>query len=93
MISTDPPARTNVPIDTVIELHVSKGNMFVMPNLAGQVWTDAEPLLRSKGWTGSLVKGPDLPAGDANRAKVVVQAPPAGAGVLMNQDITLQFGQ
>jgi eukaryotic-like serine/threonine-protein kinase len=93
VIGTNPPAGGNVPLDTVIELRVSKGDQFVMPNLAGQVWTDAEPLLRSKGWTGSLVKGPDVAAGDTNRNRVVTQTPAAGTGVNLNGDITLQFGQ
>jgi beta-lactam-binding protein with PASTA domain len=93
VVGTNPAAGTNVPLDTVIELRVSKGNQFVMPNVVGQFWTDAEPLLRSKGWTGSLVKGSDVPAGDANRNRVMAQSPAPGTGVNRDGDITLQFGQ
>lgn len=57
VIATNPPAGTTVPIDSVIELQVSKGNQFVMPDLSGMFWTDAEPRLRALGWTGSLDKG------------------------------------
>src|SRR6202044_1097398 len=52
VLATNPPAGATVPIDQVIELQVSKGNQFIMPDLSGLVWTDAEPQLRSLGWSG-----------------------------------------
>src|SRR5882757_3863754 len=35
VIGTNPPAGANVPVDTVIELQVSKGNQFLMPDVTG----------------------------------------------------------
>jgi beta-lactam-binding protein with PASTA domain/predicted Ser/Thr protein kinase len=93
VIGTNPPAGANVPLDSVIELQVSKGNQFVMPDLSGMVWTDAEPQLRALGWTGVLVKGADVPAGDASRSRVVYQSPAPGAAANLNGPITLKFGQ
>lgn len=69
-----------MPVDTVIELQVSKGNQFVMPDVKGMFWTDAEPLLRALGWTGVLVKGPDVDAGGDSRNRVISQSPSAGQG-------------
>ena len=93
VIGTNPPAETQVPIDTVIEIQITQGNQFVMPTLIGQFWTDVEPLLRSKGWTGTMIKGPDISgAGDSNRARVLTQSPPSGSGLNFGSDITLQFG-
>ena len=66
VIGTNPPAGATVPIDTVIEIQVSKGNQFVMPDLSGLVWTEAEPQLRALGWTGILIKGADVDAGGHN---------------------------
>ena len=57
VIGTNPPAGATVPVDTVIEILVSKGNQFIMPDLSGLVWTEAEPQLRALGWTGILDQG------------------------------------
>ncbi|MGB8390853.1 Stk1 family PASTA domain-containing Ser/Thr kinase [Mycobacterium sp.] len=93
VIGTNPPKDMTVPVDSVIELQVSKGNQFVMPDLSGMFWTDAEPRLRALGWTGVLDKGPDVDAGGSQRNRVVYQNPPAGAGVNRDGVITLKFGQ
>ncbi|MFA5707276.1 Stk1 family PASTA domain-containing Ser/Thr kinase [Mycolicibacterium sp.] len=93
VVGTNPPTGENVPLDSVVELRVSRGNQFTMPNLVGQFWTDAEPTLRALGWTGVLNKGPDVPnAGDQNRNRVMSQAPSAGQGVNYGGTITLAFG-
>src|SRR6202007_175762 len=63
VVGTNPPKDQTVPVDSVIELQVSKGNQFVMPDVTGQFWTEAEPRLRALGWTGVLDKGPDVDAG------------------------------
>ncbi|MDD4865823.1 MAG: Stk1 family PASTA domain-containing Ser/Thr kinase, partial [Mycobacterium sp.] len=93
VIGTNPPKGTTVPVDSVVELQVSKGNQFVMPDVTGMFWTDAEPRLRALGWTGVLDKGPDVDAGGSMRNRVVYQNPPAGAGVNRDGIITLKFGQ
>ncbi len=93
VLSIDPAAGQSVPLDTVIQLRVSRGNQFVMPDLAGQFWVDAEPNLRVLGWTGVLIKGPDVTnAGDQNRNRVISQSPPAGQGVDFTGTVTLRFG-
>ncbi|CQD02664.1 serine/threonine protein kinase [Mycobacterium lentiflavum] len=93
VIGTNPPKGQTVPVDSIIELQVSKGNQFLMPDLTGMFWTDAEPRLRALGWTGVLDKGADVDAGSSQSHKVVYQNPPAGAGVNRDGIITLKFGQ
>jgi len=93
VVGTNPPADATVPVDSVIELQVSKGNQFVMPDLLGLFWTEAEPQLRALGWTGVLVKGADVDAGGAAHNRVVYQSPPAGQGVNKDGNIALKFGQ
>jgi eukaryotic-like serine/threonine-protein kinase len=87
----DPPSGNDTELDTPITLKVSKGNQFVMPNLVGQFWTDAEPNLRALGWTGVLVKGPDMPNSGQRTNAVVTQNPPAGTGVNFTGPVTLAF--
>jgi eukaryotic-like serine/threonine-protein kinase len=93
VIGTNPPKGQTVPVDSVIELQVSRGNQFLMPDVSGMFWTDAEPRLRALGWTGVLDKGPDVDAGGSQHNRVVYQNPPAGVGVNRDGIITLKFGQ
>jgi eukaryotic-like serine/threonine-protein kinase len=93
VIGTNPAKGQLVPVDSVIELQVSKGNQFVMPDVSGMFWTDAEPRLRALGWTGVLDKGPDVDAGGSQSHRVVYQNPQAGAGCNRDGIITLKFGQ
>jgi serine/threonine-protein kinase len=93
VVGTNPPKGQTVPIDSIIELQVSKGNQFAMPDLTGMFWTDAEPRLRALGWMGVLDKGPDVDSGGSQSHRVVYQNPPAGAGVNRDGIITLKFGQ
>ena len=91
VLGTDPSAGTAATMDTAITLRVSKGNQFIVPNLTGQFWVDAEPNLRALGWTGVLVKGPDVPDSGQRTNAVVTQSPAPGAGVNFGGSITLSF--
>ncbi|MGI9126486.1 MAG: Stk1 family PASTA domain-containing Ser/Thr kinase [Mycobacterium sp.] len=91
VLGMDPAAGSSATLDTAITLKVSKGNQFLMPNLIGQFWVDAEPNLRALGWTGVLVKGPDLPNSGQRTNAVVTQSPAPGAGVNFGGSITLSF--
>lgn len=93
VIGTNPGKDQTASVDSVIDLQVSKGDQFVMPDLSGMFWTDAEPRLRALGWTGVLDKGPDVDAGGSQHNKVVYQNPPPGGGVNKDGIITLKFGQ
>lgn len=91
VLGIDPAAGTDAALDTAITLRVSKGNQFVMPNLVGQFWVDAEPNLRALGWTGVLVKGPDVPNSGQRTNAVVTQSPAAGSGANFTGPVTLSF--
>ena len=91
VVGVDPGAGSSAPVDSPVTLKVSKGNQLVMPNLVGQFWTDAEPHLRALGWTGVLVKGPDVPNSGQRTNAVVTQIPAAGSGLNFNGSITLAF--
>jgi eukaryotic-like serine/threonine-protein kinase len=93
VIGTNPPQGQAVAVDTVIELQVSKGNQFIMPDLRGKFWNDAEPLLRALGWRGVLIPGPDVDAGGSQHFRVVSQSPSALTALNYSGNITLSFGQ
>lgn len=74
-------------------MKVSNANQFSMPDLAGYLYVDLEQLLRQNyGFTGQLLKGADIPAGDQNHNKVVQQTPPASNRVNRDGTITLNYG-
>ncbi|MCK0176006.1 MULTISPECIES: Stk1 family PASTA domain-containing Ser/Thr kinase [Mycobacteriaceae] len=91
VLGSTPAASENVPVDTLIQLQVSRGNQFVMPDLTGQFWADAEPRLRALGWTGVLDKGGDVQNSGQRTNAVVRQSPSAGSGVNFDSRITLNF--
>lgn len=91
VVDTEPTSGTSVPKDTPIQIHVSKGNQFVMPNLVGQFWDDAYQRLSALGWTGVLDKGPDVRDSGQRTNAVVTQSPPPGTGVSFGSKITLSF--
>ena len=91
LLGTNPPAGQTVPVDTVIQLQVSRGNQFLMPDLRGQFWTDAEPRLRALGWIGVLDRGGDVQNSGQRTNAVVTQSPAAGTGVNYDGRITLSF--
>ena len=91
VVGTNPPAGQTVALDTAIQIQVSRGNQFTMPDLRGQFWTDAEPRLRALGWTGVLDKGADARDSGQRSAAVVTQSPAPGSTVNFGATITLSF--
>jgi serine/threonine-protein kinase len=96
VVGTVPAANENVPVDTPIQVQVSKGNQFAMPNLRGMFWDDAYPLLQSLGWQNlgsNFVKLPNAQNSGVPSNGVVTQDPPAGTPIRVDGTITLSFAQ
>ncbi|TGD84666.1 Stk1 family PASTA domain-containing Ser/Thr kinase [Mycolicibacterium sp. CH28] len=91
VVGTDPPSGQTVPQDTVIQIQVSKANQFVMPDLRGMFWTDAEPRLRGLGWTGTLDKGADVQNSGQRSNAVVTQSPAPNTPIKFGEPITISF--
>ncbi|OBG12512.1 serine/threonine protein kinase [Mycolicibacterium celeriflavum] len=91
VIGTLPPAGQDSPVDAPVQLQQSACNQFLMPDVRGMFWVDAEPRLRALGWTGSLDKGADVPNSGQRANAVVTQSPAPGASVDFGATITLSF--
>ena len=92
VIGTVPAPNDIVPLDSVIQIQVSLGNQFVMPDVRGGFWTDVEPNLRNAyGWTGPLIRGPDVQNSGQRTNAVVTQSPAPGTAVKFGDPITLAF--
>ena len=92
IVGTLPAAGQDAAVDTPIQLQVSRCNQFVMPDVRGGFWTDVEPNLRNAyGWTGPLIRGPDVQNSGQRSNAVVTQSPTAGNPVNKDAPITLAF--
>jgi serine/threonine-protein kinase len=92
VVGTVPAVGDIVPLDSAIQIQVSKGNQFVMPDVRGGFWTDVEPNLRNAyGWTGELIRAPDVQNSGQRTNAVVTQSPAPGTPVKFGDPITLAF--
>lgn len=96
VVGTVPGPNEDVPIDTPIQVQVSQGNQFTMPNLRGMFWDDAAPLLASLGWQNigsNFVKLPNAQNSGVPTNGIVTQDPAAGTPIRTDGTITLSFAQ
>ncbi|MEE6169871.1 MULTISPECIES: Stk1 family PASTA domain-containing Ser/Thr kinase [unclassified Mycolicibacterium] len=92
VVGVEPAAGQNVPVDTLIQMRVSRGNQFIMPDVRGGFWTDVEANLRNAyGWTGQLNRAPDVSNSGQRTNAVVTQSPSPGTPVNFGDPITLAF--
>jgi serine/threonine-protein kinase len=54
-------------------------------------WADADPALRTLGWTGVLDKGPNLTNTPYARNQIAAQVPAPGQVIASDAVLTLQF--
>ena len=92
VVSTDPPAGTNLSVWSAVMMRVSRGNQFLMPNVIGRTYVDVVPFLEGLGYVGALLNGGDVPGSEDDRNRVVRQDPPAGTAVTRDGVITLDYG-
>jgi serine/threonine-protein kinase len=92
VVDTVPPAGSDTPLDAPIQVRVSKGNQFAMPDLTGKFFTEVGPILQGLGFLGAPLNGGDVPGPSDQRAKVVRQDPPPTTGVNKDGTITLYYG-
>jgi serine/threonine-protein kinase len=96
VMGTVPAAGETVPVDTPIQVQVSRGNQFTMPDLRGRFWDDAFPYLQSLGWQNNgpnFIKGPNAQNSGQPSNAVVTQDPAAGTPIRVDGTITLSFAQ
>jgi serine/threonine-protein kinase len=93
VIGTSPPTGEVTSLDAPIQVQVSQGNQFVMPDLRGQFWVDAEPLLLSLGWQHNWTKLPNAQNSGYPSNAVATQSPAPGTPVKFTDPITLSFAQ
>lgn len=61
--------------------------------LTGLFWAEAEQVLGATGWSGSVVKEPDVAAGEYSANQIAFQSPAPGQPVEATTKITVRFAQ
>ena len=83
---------TEIDVGTTVELRVSNGMLMKLPNLSHKTKAEAESLLRSSGWTGSLKTGNMVSTPDpADHGHIAGHRPGSGEEIRKDTDITADF--
>lgn len=95
VISTSPNSGEEVDEGSIVQITVSRGNMFTMPDLRGQTAAQAQSALVAAGWERStLTTVPrNVPLGSPDDDKILDQTPAAGGLVRKDGSISITVGR
>lgn len=95
VVSSSPVGGTVVEQGATVQLTVSRGNMFVMPNLRGQTPQQAHATLDAAGWQDSTLTRSTrpVPIASPDDGKIVSQSPAAGTRVRKDGGVSIVVGQ
>ncbi|KXT57030.1 serine/threonine protein kinase [Gordonia sp. QH-12] len=95
VVSTSPNPGATVEVGSVIQVQVSRGNMFVMPDLRGKSLEDAQRALEDAGWEPNTLSSSERGVGLASKddGKVISQSPAAGSKLRKNATVSVVIGR
>ncbi|MXP21366.1 Stk1 family PASTA domain-containing Ser/Thr kinase [Gordonia sp. HNM0687] len=95
VVSSSPSAGATVEQGATVQIVVSRGNMFVMPNLRGQTVQQARARLVDAGWGGGTLNQTtrNVPITSPDNDKVLSQTPAPGSRVRKGGTVSVVVGQ
>jgi serine/threonine-protein kinase len=95
VISSSPEAGLEVDEGSIVQITISRGNMFTMPDLRGQTAAQAQAALVAAGWERStLTTVPrNVPLGSPDDEKILDQTPAAGGLVRKDGSVSITVGR
>ena len=95
VVSTSPEPGTTVEVGSIIQVQISRGNMFQMPNLRGKTLAEAQDALESAGWEANTLTQRERGVGLTSKddGKVISQTPSAGSKQRKNTSIEVVIGR
>ncbi|WP_168698970.1 Stk1 family PASTA domain-containing Ser/Thr kinase [Gordonia paraffinivorans] len=95
VISTSPGPGSTAEQGSTVQISVSRGNLFTVPNLRGKSPAEAQAALEQAGWERSTLtrQTRNVPLNSPDNGKVVGQEPPAGSKARKSGAITIIVGQ
>ncbi|MGW0038123.1 Stk1 family PASTA domain-containing Ser/Thr kinase [Gordonia sp. NPDC003376] len=95
VVSSSPVAGNTVKQGSTVQLTISRGNLFAMPDLGGQTPDQARTALQRAGWNnGTLTQTTrGVPLGSPDDGKVLSQDPAAGSKVRKTDSVSITIGR
>ncbi|GAC66745.1 Stk1 family PASTA domain-containing Ser/Thr kinase [Gordonia soli] len=95
IVSSSPSSGDTAEQDNPVQVTISRGNMFVMPNLRGKTAQQAQAALDQAGWDDSTLTQSrrNVPLGSSDDGKVIGQDPNAGSKVRKDGSVGIVIGQ
>ncbi|AZG47051.1 Stk1 family PASTA domain-containing Ser/Thr kinase [Gordonia insulae] len=95
VVSSSPDGGVTVEQGSTIQIVVSRGNMFVMPNLRGQTPAQARGTLAGAGWEDTTLtrSSRNVPITSPDDGKVIGQSPAPGSRVRKDGSVSIVVGQ
>ncbi|GEE00573.1 serine/threonine-protein kinase PknB [Gordonia spumicola] len=95
VVNTSPGVGESVRVGSTVQLMVSRGNMFVVPDLRGMTPDEAQAALVQAGWGDTTLNSNDrkVPLGSSNDGKVVSQRPAPGDTLKKSDSVSIVVGR
>ncbi|MFT3716491.1 MAG: Stk1 family PASTA domain-containing Ser/Thr kinase [Gordonia sp. (in: high G+C Gram-positive bacteria)] len=94
VVSTSPSAGVTVKAGSVVQMTISRGNQFVVPDLKGKTMDEARSALEAAGWDATLDAGSKgVPIGSPNNGKIISQDPPPGSRLRRSDPVSVVIGK
>ncbi|MDS1115235.1 Stk1 family PASTA domain-containing Ser/Thr kinase [Gordonia westfalica] len=95
VISTSPGPGSTAEQGSTVQISVSRGNLFTVPNLRGKTPAEAQASLEQAGWERSTLtrQTRNVPLNSPDNGRVVGQDPPVGSKARKSGAITIIVGQ
>ncbi|GED96221.1 Stk1 family PASTA domain-containing Ser/Thr kinase [Gordonia crocea] len=95
VVTTDPGPGATITDDQTVTVTISRGNMFIVPNLLGKTPGQARAALAAAGWRASTLTQSKrgLPLGHRSNGRVVGQDPPAGSAIRKDDGVSIVVGE
>ena len=95
VISSSPGAGTTVVIGTTVEVTVSRGNQYTVPDLTGNTPAQARSMLSDAGYEGGRLEVTyrNVPLGSRDDGKILSQSPAAGTRTDKSEPVAVVVGR
>ncbi|MGO3325683.1 Stk1 family PASTA domain-containing Ser/Thr kinase [Gordonia sp. (in: high G+C Gram-positive bacteria)] len=95
VVSTSPDAGTSVRVGTTVQVVVSRGNQFTVPDLRGKTPDQAQAALVSAGWDPNTINITErkVPLGNRDDGRVMSQRPAAGSKLRKSESVSVVVGK
>ncbi|MFC3242596.1 Stk1 family PASTA domain-containing Ser/Thr kinase [Gordonia humi] len=95
VVNSSPDGGTSVRVGSTVQVMISRGNQFTVPDLKGKSTRQAQDALVEAGWDPNTltIRERKVPLGSRDDARVISQTPPPGSKLRKNESVTVVVGK